>query len=113
MISPEDLGLGATGQFPGGKVSPHDEGELKLAVAADLEKKVVMIHFGKSVTWLGLDAPTTRSFITVLETKLKEIEASKKQPPWTTFQNPTCRGSLRLGNACGTCEKCVWERTHS
>lgn len=27
------------------------------------------------------------------------------------FNRPTCRGSLVLGTACGTCERCVWERS--
>lgn len=32
------------------------------------------------------------------------------RPPFETFTGPTCRGCLSLGNACGFCEKCVWEK---
>lgn len=32
------------------------------------------------------------------------------RPPFETFKGATCRGCLALGTACGTCEKCAWER---
>lgn len=32
------------------------------------------------------------------------------RPPYETFKRPTCRGSYRLGTACGHCEKCAWEQ---
>lgn len=35
------------------------------------------------------------------------------KPPYETFKGPTCRGSLVLGNGCGHCEKCAWERRHN
>lgn len=34
----------------------------------------------------------------------------RKEVPWETFENPTCRGSYMLNNACGHCEKCKWEK---
>lgn len=45
------FGLGPTGQFPEGKLSEHDEGEIKIAVGHDKGK--VIIDFGAKVTWLG------------------------------------------------------------
>ena len=30
-------------------------------------------------------------------------------PPYSTFKYPTCKGSMALGSACGSCEKCQWE----
>lgn len=33
-----------------------------------------------------------------------------QRPPFETFKGATCKGCLALGTACGTCEKCLWER---
>lgn len=43
--------LGATGNFPQGKITERDEGELKLAVGHSPGK--VIITFGKEVAWIG------------------------------------------------------------
>ena len=48
----EDEKLGATGQFPQGKLDESDEGELTLAVTRVGD--VVRIDFGKSVAWLAM-----------------------------------------------------------
>jgi len=40
--------------FPEGKIKKDDEGALAFRIAADQEKKVVVIDFGKQVSWLGL-----------------------------------------------------------
>ena len=39
--------LGATGEFPRGKIDEADEGELKLAVGTDRETGTVVMDFGK------------------------------------------------------------------
>jgi hypothetical protein len=44
--------LGATGNFPQGKVRPDDEGEL--AVAISTEGDMVFLNFGKPVHWVSL-----------------------------------------------------------
>jgi len=44
--------LGATGQFPDGKLNEDDEGQLQLAVAA--KDGNVIIAFGKSVSWMAM-----------------------------------------------------------
>jgi hypothetical protein len=44
--------LGATGQFPEGKLTPEDEGEIRIGIT-HLDGKVVL-DFGKRVAWLGL-----------------------------------------------------------
>jgi hypothetical protein len=46
--------LGATGEFPQGKLNPDDEGALRLAVFRNPETDLVHIEFGKQVTWLAL-----------------------------------------------------------
>ena len=45
--------LGPTGKFPQGKIHPRDEGELRFAVG--IKDGVVVMNFGKSVTWIGMD----------------------------------------------------------
>lgn len=45
--------LGATGEFPRGKLSAVDEGELVFGVA--VQDKTVIITFGKPISWFGMD----------------------------------------------------------
>ncbi len=66
--------LGATGNFPHGKLNKHDEGELRLAVAWDNEAGLVRIEFGKPVAWLGLYPPEAIEFARLI---LKHAGARK------------------------------------
>lgn len=45
--------LGATGEFPSGKLSPSDEGEFRYRVGSTAGK--VLLDFGKPITWVGFD----------------------------------------------------------
>ena len=45
--------LGPTGDFPRGKLGPHDEGGLRLGVAHD-SKGNVIVNFGTEISWFGL-----------------------------------------------------------
>jgi hypothetical protein len=65
---------GPTGQFPRGKLHESDEGELRARCAVDREKKVMIIDFGKPVTWLALDRVAARAFIDGLLAKVVELE---------------------------------------
>lgn len=56
--------LGATGQFPLGKLTPSDEGELKLAIGRK-DGKVVLV-FGKPVAWIGFTAEQAREIAQML-----------------------------------------------
>lgn len=44
---------GSTGLFPAGKIVPHDEGEIQFAVGEKHGR--VVIEFGTSVRWIGMD----------------------------------------------------------
>ena len=46
--------LGATGDYPEGKISEEDEGGLRMAIGADLENNIVSVDFGKAIWWIGL-----------------------------------------------------------
>jgi len=50
--------LGPTGQFPQGKLTPHDEGELRIAIGTENGK--VVMHFGKEIAWIGFDPEQAR-----------------------------------------------------
>jgi hypothetical protein len=52
--------LGGTGDFPRGKLNASDEGGLQLAIG--VKDRTVIIDFGKSVVWLGLDKRTALQF---------------------------------------------------
>jgi len=50
--------LGPTGDYPDGKLTEHDEGGIKIGVTVKDGK--VILAFGGSVTWIGLDAKQAR-----------------------------------------------------
>lgn len=76
--------LGATGQFPRGKLNEHDEGELRMAVV--MKDDHVMLYFGKPIAWLGLDPVTARAMGQSMIEKANEIERRQQQP---TEKEPT------------------------
>lgn len=65
-MNEDDNKLGATGQFPEGKLNEEDEGELRLAVGADLDNKKVIIDFGKLVAWIALSPKDARQLAEVI-----------------------------------------------
>ena len=56
----KDFKLGPTGQFPEGKISTDDEGELKIALVPDQKHRIVRMLFGTQVSWLALPASVAR-----------------------------------------------------
>src|SRR5262247_2169403 len=60
----QEEGLGGTGKFPKGQLTPQDEGELKLAIGHH-EGKVV-VNFGTAVTWFALDPAQARALAELL-----------------------------------------------
>jgi hypothetical protein len=65
--------LGATGEFPRGKLNQDDEGELQLAIL--VRDNTVVIEFGKSVKWIGLDADGAIEFANLILAHANEIKS--------------------------------------
>ncbi len=72
--SGEHVFLGATNAYPYGKLNQGDEGELRFAITADLRNGVVLIDFGKDLSWMGLPADMAVRFGEALIAKAKEIK---------------------------------------
>lgn len=64
--------LGATGNFPEGKINDVDEGEVRMAIFA--EDKNLIIHFGTPVLWLGLPKQKAIDLAENILKKVKEID---------------------------------------
>jgi hypothetical protein len=67
--------LGATGNFPQGKLHQSDEGELQLAFMVKDGK--VIVNFGKPVAWLGLAPADARQFAVFLMKRANEADKSE------------------------------------
>lgn len=63
--------LGATGNFPRGKLNADDEGGLTMGLS--VKDKTVILSFGKPVAWLGLDKQTALMLGASLISKAQEI----------------------------------------
>lgn len=61
-------------EFPNGKMSEQDEGELAFAIALDTKARVIRIDFNKPVTWLGMDLESARNLKRELSLKVAELE---------------------------------------
>ena len=73
--------LGATGQFPRGKLTENDEGEIRIAIGQKDGK--VLIDFGKPVAWIGFSAEEAEQIATTLrehaiECRLRRISELEK-----------------------------------
>jgi len=67
-----DEKLGATGNFPLGKLTQSDEGELKMAVTTNKGK--VIVAFGKPIAWMGLSPDDARMLAKILNKRADEAE---------------------------------------
>lgn len=70
--------LGATGQFPEGKLTSHDEGELRFAVGIALGQ--VTIDFGKSVAWIGMSPEIAVKLATSLISHARVVARKQGKP---------------------------------
>ena len=56
-----DAKLGASGEFPDGKIGVNDEGQLTFALAANRKTGCVHIDFGTPVAWMALPPSLART----------------------------------------------------
>ncbi len=68
--------LGATGQFPRGKIHKTDEGEIVLEVTH--REGNVIIDFGTQVVWLGFPPVEARALAAKI---IKHADAIEKETP--------------------------------
>lgn len=73
LTYPDREGLGETGRFLLGKMTPEDQGETRFAIAADPQTKTIIFDFGKPVTWLAMPRADVEQLITLLTKKIKEL----------------------------------------
>jgi hypothetical protein len=67
----ERVGLGATENFPDGKIDPSDEGEIRFAMTIS-DGKLIM-NFGKPTVWVGLTKENVNDLVAYLQEKVKEM----------------------------------------
>ena len=57
--------LGATGEYPEGRLNENDEGEIRFAITSGGGKLVM--NFGKPVAWIGMGRSQAVQLIKVLQ----------------------------------------------
>lgn len=72
------LGLGPTGQYPQGKLTETDQGEIQIAIAVVGGK--VVINFGSPVAWIGFDPDQAKEIGRLLTEKAIQARAAGLQP---------------------------------
>jgi hypothetical protein len=78
----EGLKLGATGNFPDGKLKDDDEGEIRIGVTVD--EGNVIIAFGTALKWVAFPPDVA---IALAETLIKNANKILTTPP----QQPTAQ----------------------
>lgn len=71
--------IGATGEFPEGKIAEHDEGEIAFAVGHRHGK--VLIEFGTPVAWMGMNPQQAIALANTLITHAKRCRLIGDKTP--------------------------------
>ena len=69
----DDANVGATGEFPEGKLNQNDEGEIRFGVAADREHNKIILNFGKPVAWIGMSPGQAIALADLLRSKARFV----------------------------------------
>lgn len=64
---------GAVGSFSRPQLNNDDEGDLRVAIAADKKSNVVVMNFGKKVAWLALPKQEALSFCDIIRKRAYEL----------------------------------------
>jgi hypothetical protein len=64
---------GPTGQYPQGKYTEHDEGEITYRVAADVKEQKVIVDFGSPVVWIAFDYDSAMALSEALQKKAWQL----------------------------------------
>jgi hypothetical protein len=77
-VQREEERLGATGDFPDGKLCPQDEGEIRMMVGSDKDTGKVVIDFGeKPVAFVGM---TPQQAVDVAQHLIRHARGVSKEP---------------------------------
>jgi len=63
-------------QYPNGKLNADDKGVIQVAIGADREKGVVVMAFGKPVTWFGMRPVEIRELCRIMLDNADKLEAA-------------------------------------
>jgi hypothetical protein len=64
--------IGPTGKFPGGKLTPEDEGQI--AIQVTIVKQCVVMNFGTKIASLGFSPAEARNMANLLRQYANKIE---------------------------------------
>jgi hypothetical protein len=70
----EQLGGNYEKQFPDGKISDDDEGDLAFAIAADPRRQLIIIRFAQPTHWFAMGPEQAEQVIGHLNDKLLELK---------------------------------------
>lgn len=68
--------FGATGGRPNGRYGEHDEGEIRFGVAADVDRQVVLVDFGKPVRSVGMTPDQATQLADMIRAKAAECRGT-------------------------------------
>lgn len=69
--------LGATNQFPEGKITPQDEGELRLAMTTVDDK--IILNFGRPISWIGFTGEQAFNLAKMLRKGAKKVRPGHRK----------------------------------
>ena len=66
------MNTGPTGDYPIGKMRPDDKGGLNVGISCSVTRRLIIMEFGTTVTWIGVPAAEALEYAKVFRQKVKE-----------------------------------------